>query len=166
VTECAAVPSRRDQIRMSDEELRGFLDEQRILVVATEGQQGRPHLTALWYVMRDGDPWIFTYARSQKVRNLERVARATLLLESGESYAEMRGAMLYADATIHHDDATVAEVGERLFMRYDGLAPIGADGFDETTRAGLRTSFSKRVAIHFRPTRVVTWDHAKLGGAY
>ncbi len=151
---------------MSEDELQRFLDEQRVLVVATDGHEGRPHLTALWYVMRDGEPWIFTYANSQKVRNLERSPRATLLLESGVEYAELRGATLYADATIHREPETVAEVAEELFARYEGRGRDGQPGIDDATTDAVRERVAKRVAVHFRPTRIVSWDHAKLGGTY
>ncbi len=151
---------------MSEDELRRFLDEQKILVVATDGPDGRPHLTALWYVIRDGEPWIFTYASSQKVRNLERSPRATLMLETGVEYAEMRGATLYADATIHRDPELVAEVAEELFERYEGRGRDGQPGIDDATSDAVRQRVAKRVAVRFHPTRSVSWDHAKLGGTY
>ena len=78
--------SRRDQIRMPEAELAAFLDEQRTVIVATNGRDGWPHLMPLWYTVRDGELWSWTYARSQKVRNLERDARATVQVEAGEQY--------------------------------------------------------------------------------
>jgi PPOX class probable F420-dependent enzyme len=151
---------------MTEAELQGFLDEQEVIVVATDGHDGRPHLTALWYVMRDGDPWIFTYASSQKVRNLQRTPQATLLLETGVEYAELRGASLYVDATIHDDPDTVGDVAEELFTRYAARGQDGGPGLDDSTREAVRSRVGKRVAIHFRPTRVISWDHSKLGGTY
>ena len=56
-----------------------FLDAQRTLVCATLGPEGRPHLAALWYVPAGGRLDCWTYAASQKARNLERNPRATLL---------------------------------------------------------------------------------------
>jgi PPOX class probable F420-dependent enzyme len=166
LSESGAVPSRRSEIGMSPEQLMAFLDAQRVLVLASTGRDGRPHLTALWYVLRDEQPWIFTYARSQKVRNLERDARATLLVESGEEYGELRGATLYADATVHRDPDVVAGVGEELFERYAGIRAGERPGLDGPTRQAVRERAAKRVAVQFRPTRVVSWDHSKLGGTY
>ena len=56
-------------------------------------------------VVRDAgtDPWIWTYRKSQKVKNLERDDRATLLVESGIEYAELRGVMLKTRARIEYD---------------------------------------------------------------
>jgi PPOX class probable F420-dependent enzyme len=160
------MPSRRDVVAMTQDELADFLEEGRTLVVATVGRDGRPHLTALWYVMRGEEPWIFTYARSQKVKNLERVPLATLMVESGTEYAELRGATIYADAELVRDPAEVGNVAEELFARYEGRAARGTDGIPPETRAAVRERAAKRVAVRFRPTRVISWDHAKLGGTY
>jgi PPOX class probable F420-dependent enzyme len=154
---------KRDQIKMSPDEIASFLDEQRVMSVSSLARDGWPHVTALWYVMRDGEPWIYTYARSQKVRNLERDERATLLVESGHEYHELRGVMLKVRAELHRDLDTVAGVAEELAARYhggDGLA------IDESGRAALRSQAAKRVAVRFVVEETVSWDHAKLGGAY
>ena len=77
--------SRRSQIRMSDAEVASFLEQQRVVICATNGPHGWPHLMPLWYVVRDGELWAWTYAKSQKVRNLERDREATLQVETGDS---------------------------------------------------------------------------------
>jgi PPOX class probable F420-dependent enzyme len=155
--------SKRDQIDMTDEEVARFLGEGRVMSVCTLSSDGWPHATALWYVMRDSEPWIYTYAKSQKVRNLERDDRATLLVEDGEQYHELRGVMLKARAKITRDFDAVAQVAEDIFFKYQG----GETGqIDDATREGLRSQVSKRVAIQFQVEQTVSWDHSKLGGAY
>lgn len=154
--------SRRDQIRMTDAELAAFLYEQRTVVVATNGRGGWPHLMPLWYTVRAGELWSWTYARSQKVRNLERDARATLQVEAGEQYHELRGVMIEASAVLHRDAETVAAFGAELFERYTGASPLPAE-----VRAMVEAQAPKRVAVQFTPAAPpVTWDHGKLGGAY
>src|SRR5437763_7691887 len=156
------MPSRRDQIRMSDEELRGFLEEQMIVSVATVGPSGRPHLVPLWYVP-DGEELIgWTYAKSQKARNLERDPRATLQVEDGIQYDELRGAMFECDVDLERDPDRVADYGVAPFSRY---AAAGGDPGDEV-RAMVKSQAPKRVGLRFKPTRTVTWDHRKLGGVY
>jgi PPOX class probable F420-dependent enzyme len=153
--------SRRDQIRMSDDELRDFLAEQKIVSVATVGPQGRPHLVPLWYVPEDHGLIGWTYAKSQKAKNLERDPRATLQVEDGVDYQELRGAMLECDVDLEREPAKVAEYGRALFTRYGPggeLAPEVSEMVD--------TQASKRVGLRFRPTRIVSWNHAKLGGTY
>jgi PPOX class probable F420-dependent enzyme len=152
--------SRRDQIRMSDEEVLAFLDEQRTVVCATNGREGRPHLMPLWYVVRDGRLWSWTYAKSQKVRNLERDPRATLQVEAGVEYDVLRGVMLETDATIHRETEDVAALGIEIFTRYTG-GELGDD-----VRAMVLAQAPKRVAMEFVERTRVTWDHRKLGGLY
>ena len=156
--------SRRDQIVMSDEEVADFLAEQRTLVCATHGPRGWPHLMPLWYVVRptgDGDApqvWAWTFAKSQKVRNLERDPRATLQVEAGERYEELRGAMLRAGVEIHRDHDTVLALGMELLLRY-------STDPDEATRRGTLSQVPKRVALQFRVRDVVSWDHRKFSVA-
>jgi PPOX class probable F420-dependent enzyme len=155
------LPSRRDQIRMSDEELRAFLDEQMIVSCATVGPSGRPHLVPLWYVPDGHELRGWTYAKSQKARNLERDPRATLQVEDGVQYHELRGAMLECHVELAHDADDVAGYGIALFTRYGG----GGDLAPEVRDAVLQQA-PKRVGLRFVPTRVVSWDHTKLAGVY
>jgi general stress protein 26 len=147
--------SRRAEIVMSAEEVAAFLDEQRVVTCATLGRDGWPHLMPLWYVVRDGELWAWTYAKSQKVRNLERDRRCTLQVETGAEYHELRGVMLKAEAVIHREH--VLELGVEIFERYTG-GPVDPDG--------LRAQATKRVGLQFVVRSVATWDHRKLAGVY
>ena len=155
------MPSRRDQIRMSDEELRAFLVEQMIVSCATLGPGGRPHLVPLWYVPDDTELRGWTYAKSQKAKNLERDPRATLQVEDGVQYHELRGAMLECDVALEREPARVAEYGIALFTRYAGGAELPPE-----VREQVEKQAPKRVGLRFVPTRLVSWDHTKLGGVY
>jgi PPOX class probable F420-dependent enzyme len=152
------MPSRRDQIRMTDDELRAFLDEQRIVQVTTIGPSGRPHLMPLWYVV-DGDELIgWTFAKSQKAKNLERDPHATIGIDDGVEYQDLRGVMMECDVTLEREPDEVVKFGLALAARY---AP-GIEGTEDAFRAQA----VKRVGLRFTPTRTVTWDHTKLGGTY
>ena len=153
--------NRRAAIRMSDEEARAFLEEQRTVICATVGRDGWPHLMPLWYVVRNGSLWAWTYAKAQKTRNLERDPRATLQVEAGEAYDQLRGLMLRTEAVIHRDADVIAGYVDELTARY---APPGAD-VDAMREAFLR-QVPKRVALEFRERDRVSWDHRKLGGTY
>jgi len=154
--------SRRDQIKLDEAELRELLEEERIAIVSTLGPRGWPHSMPLWFVPREGTVWIWTYAKSQKVRNLERDPRATVLVEAGRAYEELRGAMFEAEAVIHRDVETVLGFAEALTVRYaEGISAVEPDA-----KAALEAQAPKRVAISFPALRTATWDHRKLGGAY
>jgi PPOX class probable F420-dependent enzyme len=148
--------SRREEIRMSDVEVADFLHEQRTLICATIGRDGAPHVMPLWFVVRDGDIWAWTYASSQKVRNLERDPRATLTIEDGETYEELRGVMFATEAEIERDPDFVAALGLAVYERYidgDLSAPV---------RASIAKQAPKRVAIRFVEQNRASWDHRKL----
>ena len=148
---------RRRQIRMDAAELAAFLDTQRTLVCATLGPSGRPHLAALWFVPAGGRLDCWTYAASQKARNLERDPRATLLTEAGQVYQELRGVSLECDAELVRDPDQVLDIGVALATRYSGASPTPG------LRASLTPQDAKRVGVRFHPTRVSSWDHRKLG---
>ena len=154
------MPSRRDQITLSRDEQLELLEAERVVVVGSFGPRGWPHLMPLWYVPRDGELWGWTYAASQKVRNLERDPRATLQVETGEQYVELRGVMIRCETVIHRDLETVMGIGEELFRRYTGGA-VG-DDFAEA----VRRQAAKRVGLQFVARSQATWDHRKLGGVY
>ena len=156
--------SRRDLIRMTDDELRAFLAERKIVSVATLGPNGRPHLVPLWYVVDGVELRGWTYAKSQKAKNLERDPRATIQIEAGVDYAELRGVMCECDVEIERDPDKVAEYGIALFERY---APGGDDGeLAPAVRDMVLQQAQKRIGLRFVPTRTVSWDHRKLGGTY
>jgi PPOX class probable F420-dependent enzyme len=152
--------SRRGLITMRPPEVASFLDEQRIVICATIGPRGWPHLMPLWYLVRGDEIWAWTYAKSQKMLNLERDARATLQVEDGERYEQLRGVMIEARTQIHRDTELVAEFGAELFQRY------GTDSSGPELLQIVRAQAAKRVALQFVPQRIATWDHRKLGGAY
>jgi PPOX class probable F420-dependent enzyme len=150
------VSGRRDAIVMSDGELVAFLQTERTVICATNGPRGWPHLMPLWYVVRDGALWAWTFAKSQKVRNLQRDPRATLQVEAGASYDQLRGVMIEADTTIHSALETVTALGVELAARYGGADP-GAEAI-----AAVRAQAPKRVALEFTAVRTASFDHRKL----
>ena len=152
------MPSRRAQIELSQDEVRAYLEERKVMQVATLGPRGFPHVVPLWFVP-DGDELIaWTFAKSQKAKNLERDPRATVALEDGVQYDELRGVMLECDVELTRETDRVADVGMALADRYGG-------GSQEMKEA-FRKQAEKRVGLRFKPSRVVSWDHRKLGGTY
>jgi PPOX class probable F420-dependent enzyme len=150
--------SRRDQIRMSDDEVAEFLAAGRSMTLATLGPDGRPHLTAMWYGMRDGHVVFWSYARAQKIVNLRRDPRLSILVEEGVAYGELRGVSLTGTAEILEDPEEVLAVGRLLLGRH-------SDSGEAAAQAAAATA-PKRVAVRIDPERVASWDHSKLAGGY
>jgi PPOX class probable F420-dependent enzyme len=156
------VPSRRDQIKLTADEQAELLSSERVVVVSSIGPRGWPHSMPMWYVVRDGEIWVWTYAKSQKVRNLERDPRATLLIETGYEYTELRGIQIEALAELIRDPERVVDYAKEMTVRYaEGIESVEGDA-----AAALEAQAPKRVAIRFEPKRTATWDHRKLGGTY
>ena len=150
---------------MSAEELRDFTAQQRVLTCASVGPAGRPHLMPLWFVA-DGDALLaWTYARSQKTKNLERCPQATVQLEAGASYEELRGVMHECDVELITDPERVAAIGLAVALRY-APGDLTAESAPPELREFVARQASKRIGLRFIPTRTVSWDHRKLGGAY
>ena len=144
---------------MSAEEVRAFLGEQMVMQCATNGPRGLPHMTPLWFVGDAAELRGWTYAKSQKARNLERDPRATLGIEDGVQYHELRGVMFECDVQVDHDAVVVEKFGLELFGRYAG-------DLNDDIRAMVANQAQKRVGLTFVPIRTVSWDHRKLGGTY
>lgn len=156
------MPSRRDLIRMTPEEVRAYLGAQRRIVVVTVGPDGMPHPMPMNYGLDDAGRVIMsTFRKSQKVRNLERDPRAALLVESGEGYSDLKAVILFADVEIVDDPAQVRAL-MNLMKASESLAGSMGEGRNEQVRA----SVAKRVVLRFTPFRTISWDHAKLGGFY
>jgi hypothetical protein len=112
----------------------------------------------LWFVHEGTELRGWTFAKSQKAKNLERDPRATVAIEEGVEYAELRGVMLECDVEVERETERVVPYGMALLERY-------GDGSAEMEEA-FRQQARKRVGLRFVPRRVVSWDHRKLGGVY
>ena len=151
--------SRRDQIRMTDDELAQYLDGRHTMNVATINHDGSIHLVAMWYAMDGTDPVFWTYMKSQKIRNLERDPRITCLVETGETYEELKGVELVGRGEIITDRDRIFALGEQVAARYTG--PV-----TDETRPFIHAAGEKRYAVRVHVERTVSWDHTKLGGTY
>ncbi len=129
--------------------------------LVTNGPRGYPHAVAMFFGIDDDLSIRFaTYANSQKVKNIERDPRVTLLVESGTAYSELRGVMLEGDAEITTDlERTVATMIEANAATGSPLPDL-----DQIPDDVKRKMAGKRVLIVVKPTRFVSWDHGKLPG--
>ena len=154
------MPKRRDAIRMTDEEMWAFIEEQKSLQVATIGKDGMPHLTTLWFAVVDGDICFETFTKSQKIVNLRRDPRISVLLEDGLTYDQLRGVSIQGRAELHDDPEEVLPYARAVMARNQPEIP--EDKLDDVARALA----SKRTGVVVKPEKIVSWDHRKLGGGY
>ena len=150
----------RDAVRMSDREVADFLEDNLKVQVASIGRDGTPHLTTLFYVVLDGRIAFWTYARSQKIRNLERDDRVSCLVEDGTDYFELRGVSVTGHAEIVRDHDRILEIGSAVAVRMVGAKSM--DDLGDFGRSTVEKQATKRVAVVIHPDHVATWDHRKM----
>jgi general stress protein 26 len=155
------MPSRRDQIVMTEAEVKAYLTEQPILNVATNGPSGHPHIVAMWFTLLDGKPAFWTFGRSQKIVNLRRDNKISGLVESGESYGELKGVEMTGSARLVENRDEIFEIGKAVALKYTGPAALHADSLPF-----IEAQVTKRLGVVIDVERWVSWDHSKLAGIY
>lgn len=153
--------SKRSQIEMSEAEVAAYLDEVRVMNIATNSPTGHPHLVAMWYAMLDGKPAFWTFGKSQKIMNIRRDPRITALVESGQQYSELRGVELVGIARIVEDVDEIVRIGATVAERYNGPVAVSEPGMQF-----IRKQAEKRLGVGIDVSKIVSWDHTKLGGTY
>lgn len=148
--------NQRQQIVMTDAEIADFVARSRTGTMATVGPGGQPHLVAMWYGVIDGEIWVETKLKSQKVVNIKRDPKVSFLIEDGMTYDSLRGVTFEGAAEIHDDPDTIFKVGVSVWERYNGP-------YTEDLRPAVDMMMNKRVAVRINTTRVRSWDHRKLG---
>ncbi|HPX35130.1 MAG TPA: PPOX class F420-dependent oxidoreductase [Mycobacterium sp.] len=148
--------NQRSQIVMTDEEIAAFVASNRTGTMATVGPDGQPHLVAMWYGVLDGDIWVETKVKSQKVVNLKRNPKVSFLIEDGMTYDSLRGVTFEGVAEIHDDPDTIFAVGVSVWERYNGP-------YTDDLKQAVDMMMNKRVAVRIRAGRIRSWDHNKLG---
>jgi PPOX class probable F420-dependent enzyme len=148
--------NQRRSIQMTPEEVDAFLAERRAMSMCSMSPDGSIHAVAMWYGFVDGCITVETKSKSQKVQNLRRDPRLTLLFEAGDSYEELRGVELVGKAEIIEDPDKLWTLGISVFERYNGP-------YTEELKPFVEVMLHKRVGIKLNVERTVSWDHRKLG---
>lgn len=152
--------SKRSAIIMTEEEIKQFMEESKTMILVSNGKDGFPHAMPMWFVIRDGCPLFSTFSKSQKIQNVRRDPKVTLLVESGVEYDKLKGVMIRGKAEIVEERPFVEEVQLAFAHKYvGGPFPDGAETI-------IRARANKRVALRVIPEKMISWDHGKLGGGY
>jgi PPOX class probable F420-dependent enzyme len=157
--------SRRDQIRMTDAEREKYLAEAQTIIICSIGPGGFPHPMPMWFGLEDdGSVVMTTFTKSQKIKNVERDPRVSLLAETGTAYSELRGVVIYGKAELVRDKEQVLDILAKVSAKSAGGAGNAPD--PGALRGALMATVPKRTGIRIRPDKIVSWDHRKLGGVY
>ena len=149
-----AEQKRGRRIALSPEERDQYLRTERTCRVGSIGPDGKPHVSALWFVWDGSALWLNSLTRSQRWANLLRAPEVSVLVDSGTEYMELKGVELVGRVESVGDvprtdtpDAELAEP-ERLF----GEKYSGGTFYPDGTHAWLRLV----------PEKVLSWDFSKL----
>lgn len=159
----------RKDISFTPTELEAFLAEEMTLIVSTIGKDGRPHTAPMWFFMEDGKIVFRSFTKSQKIVNLKRDPRITVLLARGIAYSELQSVMIKGTARLidgADDPGYVLEAYRKLAARYPMVGPEPVDLDDEALDGFFGRFAPKNTAVIVDPARIVSWDHTKLGGSY
>jgi nitroimidazol reductase NimA-like FMN-containing flavoprotein (pyridoxamine 5'-phosphate oxidase superfamily) len=155
--------SRRDKIRLTDEEIADFLRSSRTMILVSNGRDGHPHPMPMWFALDDDNTVLMTtFRKSQKVSNLKKDPRVSLLVEAGEHYQELKSLLIYTRAEIIDDIEVTVDVMFKMSLKRGEVTREQ----EEAVKEGLRKTAGKRVVMKFSPGKIVSWDHSKLGGVY
>ena len=151
---------------MTPQEVQQFLSSNTVLEVATIGTDGWPHLAPMWYVMDNGNIVFRSFTKSQKIVNLQRNPKLSVLVETGDDYSQLQGVMIKGTARLVTDPDYVITIYGGLAAKY----PMINDTPVELDAAALDAAFgrfaAKNTAVIVEPDKIITWDHTKLGVAY
>ncbi len=156
----------RREISMSPAEARAFLEQGRTVHVASLHPDGRPHLVPMWYVVEEGNVVFRSFTVSQKIRNLRRDPRLSVLVERGEAYAELQGVMIQGRARLVDDPEYVLSLYGRLAAKYPIVGGAPRSLSPQELEAAFGRHAAKNTAVVVEAERVASWDHRKLGGTY
>ena len=145
----------RNEIALTDEEIRDYMERSKTVIMGTLNHDGWPHLVPMWYSIVDGLIHMHTYKSSQKVKNVERDERGSALIEDGVVYNELRGVFMRGRYEIRDDQELCYRIGIISAKKYTGAEEEQAAPF-------VRHQVRKRIALIFHPEKISSWDHRKL----
>jgi len=147
--------NRRNDIKMSAEEVDAFLRHERTTTMCSMHPDGSIHAVAMWYGFLDGVMAVETKRKSQKVQNLRRDPRLTFLVEAGDSYDELRGVEVVGQARIVEEADAVWKLGVSVWERYMGP-------YSDDQKAMVEVMMNNRLVVTIDIAKVVSWDHRKI----
>lgn len=135
----------RTNLRVED--LRGFLDEPLVAILATLRADGSVLLSPVWHEWRGGAFNVWVEAKNVKARHLRRDPRATIVV--AESDPPLRGVEVRGPARFIEEDVT--ETARRIATRYIG---------EEDARTDAEALRGADVIVRIEPGDIRIWDFA------
>lgn len=148
-------------LRMSAEDIDALMMTESTLRIATVGPGSDINLTPMTFGWAGGRAYVF--GRGQKIANLRRNPAATVLVDTGTSWREIKGVMMRGRAVVLEDSDAEAADPHLAEARLDiGRKHALVDEAGNTRAHDATASGRSRRWIVFTPERVVSWDNARL----
>ena len=146
------------QNALTEAERDQFLTELRIGRLATQRQDGWPHVTPIWYVWDDGR-FVLTLGKSRlHLRNIARDPHVTLCVDEDPRTTDLakspRAVVCFGLGKLVEDEAGVREITAKVEERY---LPEDVRGPELAELLG----FEGRVGVEITPERWLAWDQGK-----
>ena len=155
--------SRRNQIGMTPDEINAYLRSATTMTLVSNGKDGFPHPMPMWFALDDDNTaYMTTFRKSQKVKNLQRNPKVTLMVESGEQYQQLKGLIIYAEVEF----LDTVDAAQDIMFRVSVQRGDASTDDETQAKSASKRSAEKRIGMKFKPQRIVSWDHGKLGGVY
>ena len=149
-----------NKLRMEPALINAIMEAEPRLRIATLGPAADINLTPMTFGWAGGHVYLF--GRGQKVANLRRTPTATVLVDTGDAWTELRGIMMRGEARVLEDlqaekaDPYLQEACENIGVKH-GLVRDGKPAAYKATASG-----KSRRWIVFTPRRTVSWDNQNL----
>jgi len=152
---------------MSPAEVDEYLASQRTITVTTLRPDGSPVAHPLWFVKLGESVYFDTRANSLKHKNILNDPRVCAVVESGESYFELRGVRIEGACQPVTDSEEIVRVqsalGEKNLALGSGMVEM-PDWFSKSR--SQRRSRGDRVLLRIPMERVYSWDFSKVRKHY
>jgi nitroimidazol reductase NimA-like FMN-containing flavoprotein (pyridoxamine 5'-phosphate oxidase superfamily) len=137
--------------QMTDEEVKAFLDAKPgWIILSTIGRHGYPHSVPIGYFRLGDDIYMGCRDGTQKVKNIMRNPKVSLVLESGTTRRDIKGVMIQGQATVYTDAENIL----RLSRAAAQLRGVADEALPQTPRPGV-------AYIKVAPQRMISWDYSQ-----
>lgn len=144
-------------IELTESERWDLLENNMIMRLATVNPHGLPHVLPIWYVTDREEEAIFfsTPEDSRKIRDLEETSKASLTVDEGTYYFDLRAVIANGDITTVEDEDLEARIERKWCQKY----------FDQDKRPEFMELLYKGrpwVWCRIDPTLWTSWDNSKI----
>ncbi len=95
-----------------------FLKSQKILRLATLGENKTPHIVPVWYRYSGRKFQIGTNMKTQKIKNLKKNNRVSFCVDSGINAPNIYGIMGQGESNLILEEKKVKTIAKKILLRY------------------------------------------------